>query len=421
METTRVTLIAREALAAGATGAAPVNRERRRADPDPLAVLHARGRRDLDARAQLRRRPGRARPRRRGRSARCPNHPQGVIHDGYRGRLVRAAATRRVPRIVGLGAARSPEKTTRDRLAFYGTLHRAWRAPGDRLPRRPDVVLASSPPLPGRRWPGRVAARRHRVPWVLDVRDLWPEAAVAVGELGSERAVRVAERLERFLYRDATAITTVTQPFVEHIAASSGGAGEDRARPERDDAVLDRRRGARARPRALGLPADEFVWTFAGNIGLAQGLDTAIDAAALLGPSTSSCCSGDGAARPALEERAARDRRRAASSSATRCRASAPRSSCAPQTRCWSRSRADPVLESFVPSKLFDFCALGRPVLVAANGEPQRMVEGRRRRHACESRRRAGTRCGSPHATPASRFGCTDRPGWSQTRRCTPS
>ncbi len=36
---------------------------------------------------------------------------------------------------------------------------------------------------------------------------------------------------------------------------------------------------------------------------------------------------------------------------------------------------ADPVLASFVPTKLFDFCALGRPVLVAANGEPHRLVE----------------------------------------------
>ena len=39
---------------------------------------------------------------------------------------------------------------------------------------------------------------------------------------------------------------------------------------------------------------------------------------------------------------------------------------------------ADPILEVFVPTKLFDFCALGRPVVVAANGEPHRLVQAER-------------------------------------------
>ena len=49
----------------------------------------------------------------------------------------------------------------------------------------------------------------------------------------------------------------------------------------------------------------------------------------------------------------------------------------------------DPVLESFVPSKLFDFCALGRPVLVAANGEPQRLVGKTERAFRCRPAIRA--------------------------------
>ena len=52
---------------------------------------------------------------------------------------------------------------------------------GVRAP-RPDVVLTSSPPLPAASAAAAIA-RRHRVPWVFDVRDLWPEAAVALGEL----------------------------------------------------------------------------------------------------------------------------------------------------------------------------------------------------------------------------------------------
>ncbi len=45
-------------------------------------------------------------------------------------------------------------------------------------------------------------AARHRAPWVFDVRDLWPDVAVRVGELTDARVIRMTERLERCLYAD---------------------------------------------------------------------------------------------------------------------------------------------------------------------------------------------------------------------------
>src|SRR5262249_32669399 len=124
---------------------------------------------------------------------------------------------------------------------------------------------------------------------------------------------------------------------------------------------------------ALELPEDEFLWTFAGNVGGAQGLDPAIDAAAMLGDGYRLLILGDGPARPGLEERAAtlppgrvefRDQvppERAVASL---------RSSAALLVSL----SAAPELRAFVPSKLFDFCAVGRPVVVAAAGEPARLA-----------------------------------------------
>src|SRR4051812_47283027 len=97
-----------------------------------------------------------------------PNHPQGVIQPGYRGRLVRRQ------RLDGFRGSwvwvwTKAEKTTRDRLAFYASytaMASAWGC----LTARPDVVLASSPPLPVG-VAASVVAHRHHVPWVLDVRD----------------------------------------------------------------------------------------------------------------------------------------------------------------------------------------------------------------------------------------------------------
>jgi glycosyltransferase involved in cell wall biosynthesis len=298
-----------------------------------------------------------------------PNHPQGVVHDGYRGRLVRR---QRLDDFRGswVWVRTRPDKATRDRVAFYGSYLAMATAWGAALP-RPDVVLASSPPLPVA-LAGALLARRHRAPFVMDVRDLWPAAAVAVGELSEPRALHMAERLERWLYHEAAAITAVTEPFLEHIKAR-GGAGKLGLVPNGttrfwlDAAALEPDRAA------LGLPADEFVWTFAGNIGLAQGLETAVDAAAVLGDGFTLLVVGDGAARASLERRAS-----AVAPGHVEFRDQVPPQQAAELLRASDALlvslAADPVLESFVPSKLFDFCAVGKPVVVAANGETHRMA-----------------------------------------------
>src|SRR5947208_7133329 len=80
---------------------------------------------------------------------------------------------------------------------------------GSLLRGRYDRVYATSPPLfvgPA----GLAAALTRRIPFVFEVRDLWPESAVSLGELHSKKAIRAAEVLERFLYRQASRIVVVT-------------------------------------------------------------------------------------------------------------------------------------------------------------------------------------------------------------------
>ena len=214
---------------------------------------------------------------------------------------------------------------------------------------------------------------RFRAPWVLDVRDLWPEAAVVLGELRGARAIRAAERLESFLYRSAGAIVTVTEPFREQIAAQVPGArievipnGTTRIWLEAGEAPADRE--------AAGMPADRFVWMYAGNFGIAQGLETAVRAAALLGDEFRLVLLGDGPEREQLTRLAAEAAPGQVElwtplqpqDAAVRMRAAdALLVSLAPQ----------PELAKFLPSKLFDCAALARPLIVAARGEAPRVAE----------------------------------------------
>jgi glycosyltransferase involved in cell wall biosynthesis len=296
-----------------------------------------------------------------------PNHPQGIVRSGYGGRVVDRRELNGF-RVSYVWVRTSPVKTTRSRLAFYGS-YMALAAAVGAARQRPDVIFASSPPLPVAAAAAAVAAWR-RVPWVMDVRDLWPEVAVAVGELSNQRILAAAERLERWLYRRAAAITTVTEPFRSAIAAKVANPHKIHLLPNGTsrlylDAVdLEPDRGE------LRLPPEKFVWTYAGNVGVAQGLETAVDAAALLDPEFELLILGDGPVRRALEQRAAglpvifRDQ--VMPEDAVRyLRAS---------DALLVPLAKDPVLEQFVPSKLYDFCAVGRPVIVAAAGEPQRLA-----------------------------------------------
>ena len=299
-----------------------------------------------------------------------PNHPQGIVHEGFKRRpVVRRSADGY--KVIHVWVHATPNKTTRTRLSLYGTYTAMATAVGAARP-RPDVIFASSPPLPVAAAAAAVAAR-HRVPWVMDVRDLWPAAAVALGELRNARALRFAEWLERRLYASAAAITVVTRPFEEAVAAKSPPGKPIALIPNGTTQFwLDAAELSVSRSE-LDLPEDGFLWTYAGNVGAAQGLDAAVDAAGLLGDRFRLLILGDGPARTALEQRA---------------RSLPPglvmfRSQVSPtDARNYLRASdallvplaADRVLEQFVPSKLFDYCATDRPVILAASGEAARLA-----------------------------------------------
>jgi glycosyltransferase involved in cell wall biosynthesis len=298
-----------------------------------------------------------------------PNHPQGIVRPGYR----RRASVRREAdgyRVLHVWAAANPVKTTRTRLAFYGSYTAAATLAGF-VSRRPDVILASSPPLPVAVAAASVAAR-HRVPWVMDVRDLWPEAAVALGELSNQRALTLADRLARWLYGNAAAITTVTEPFRVAIARKADPAKLTLVPNGTTSMWLDGANVTSDRV-ALDLPPDRFLLTYAGNLGLAQGLPSVLEAVGLLDDGFALLLLGDGPLRSQLEDKAADLGGRVI------FRDQVPPRDAIRYLRASDALLvplgADSALASFVPSKLFDFCAVGRPVILSAAGEPRRLAE----------------------------------------------
>lgn len=296
-----------------------------------------------------------------------PNHPQGEVAEGYRGRPV-VRGTVGGSRVTYLRTMVARRKTFATRIGSYAS-YAGFAAVAGSARRRVDVVLASSPPLSVAAL-GVVLAARHRAPLVLDIRDLWPQSAVALGEIGPGRVLRAAERLERWAYAKADWIVTANDAFRRQI--------EQRAPEHARIAVVPNgtteewiRAGVAEVPRAaVGLPDDDFVWAYAGNIGLAHGLENAVEAARVLGDGYRLLLIGDGPRRAAVEqlveERARQyvDRRGLMS----------------PEQAARHLRAADAVLVSesqqhTVSAKLYDVCAVGRPVVAACRGELRRVVE----------------------------------------------
>ncbi len=171
--------------------------------------------------------------------------------------------------------------------------------------RRVDAVLAMSPPLtlgPV----GRLVALLRRAPFVFNIQDVFPDAAVRTGAITDRRVIAAASWLERMTYRTATAVTVLSEDLQANVRAKVPARHRSRVhvipnfvdtsviRPSDRDTPYRRR---------LGL-GDGPVVLYAGNVGYSQSLDLVVEAARRL-PDVQFLVNGDGAARPALEASAA--------------------------------------------------------------------------------------------------------------------
>lgn len=210
-----------------------------------------------------------------------PNHPSGVIQPGYRNKLWVRQQQDGID-VLHLWVKTSPAKNFYTRMAFYLSYMVMAVTVGLLLPGRFDVIFANSPPL-FVAVAGWFISLVRRVPFVMEVQDLWPESAVVLGELKNPRFIHWAEWFEAKCYRRARRIVAVTRGIVDRLKAR--GLPENKLAyvpngSNLDLFQLDIEGGARLRAK-LGLQ-NKFVALYAGIYGLAQGLETLIETARLM-------------------------------------------------------------------------------------------------------------------------------------------
>lgn len=302
-----------------------------------------------------------------------PNHPTGVIPLEYRGQLFRDE------RISGMRVVRVPIYAAANRRFFrrvanYLSYGVSASVVGPLVTARPDVVVATSPQMLTA-VAGVWMSWLRGVPFVFDVRDLWPRSIVEVGAMkeGSP-AVRALEWLERSLYRAASRIVVVTHSFVDEIAAL--GIPRDKIDVVTNGVDLELFAPAskvEAR-RALGL-SDRFVVSYVGTHGMAHGLDTLLDTAMQLrGHPIDFLLVGEGAEKARLKARAAELGLDQVSFWDQRPRAEV-NLILAASDACLVMLRDRAVFRTVIPSKIFEVWGAGRPIVTTVDGESRQIIE----------------------------------------------
>lgn len=295
-----------------------------------------------------------------------PNYPAGRVFPGYTHRAMAETVGRiRTVRVPLLPSQRGFAR----RLACYFSFAGSAAFHGPRLCARPDLLFVESPPL-FIGFAARRLARRWRCPYVLNVSDLWPQSAIEMGVVQPGLATRLAERLELSLYRDAAGVTGQSEEIVESVAARSGAPVEvitNGVEPGR----FGRTDGA---ARELIGPEPGPVFLYAGLLGLAQGLDQILDAAARLPPEVPGRCLlvGEGPMRRALQDRVDREGIHRVRLVPAQPRERIPALLAAADVAVASLGLR---LQGAVPSKIYEAMASAKPLLLIAEGEAARRVE----------------------------------------------
>lgn len=304
-----------------------------------------------------------------------PNFPEGVVYEGYRNRWLQEE-------IEGIPVTRVPmylaeNKGKFRRMISYVSfmLTSLWYL--STIKRRPDVVVASSPQFFSG-LAGYVISRLKGVPFVLEVRDLWPASIVAVGASKRNWIIRLLERVEMYLYRHSTHIVTVTNSFKRIIAEK--GIDENKITVLKSGADLDTflqdldpGKLAELRQR-YGLEG-KFVASYIGTLGMAHRADILLEAASRCNNSgIVFMVVGAGAERVKIAKQQGQlqlDNFRLVEKQ--------PREMVPYFLKvsdvCIVHLRDTPLFHTVIPSKIFEAMAMRKPIALGIRGEASEIVE----------------------------------------------
>lgn len=315
-----------------------------------------------------------------------PNHPTGVVPEAWRPRLRRLFYSEQIAtRNAGhVNVFRTwlwplPNRKAHERMRNYASFCISAALRGLFVP-APDVIIATSPQLLVG-LAGWWIAFARQIPFVFEVRDLWPESLTAVGA-GSEDSFlhHALAAIANFLYQRADRIVVVSPAFVEpltirwrvpagKIAVVENGVETDlfAPLPQSTNDALRREFGAEGK----------FLVAYVGTMGNAHGLETLLDAAARLraeNPHVLFLLIGEGAEKERIKSLA-----QSRGLDNVRFLDQQPREKIpafiSASDACLVLLKKTDVFKTVIPTKMLEFMSCARPVILGVEGQARQIVE----------------------------------------------
>jgi len=303
----------------------------------------------------------------------APNFPKGKLYPGYKNKLLQRERINGIEVIRVWTYITANSGTLRRMLDYISFMFAAVLA--SLLVRKPDLVIGTSPQFftVCAAW---IVSVLKRIPFIFELRDIWPESIKAVGAIKSGMLLAVLEQIEMFLYRHAAQIICVTNRFKSILVKR--GINESKIRVVKNGVDL-----ARFSPmpkdsallQSLGLEG-HFTVGYVGTHGLAHRLEIVLQAARIVQDMRFEIrflLVGDGAEKVKLKQTA-----KVMKLNNVRFIDSVDKNEVC---KYWSlldvaiiHLKADRLFQSVIPSKLFECMAMDVPVLHGVKGESAEIV-----------------------------------------------
>ncbi len=300
----------------------------------------------------------------------APNFPQGKIYEGYKNKIYQKEIIDGI-NVIRVWSYIAPNKGIAKRIMDYFSF--AFMAFWASLFVKTDILIATSPQF-FTAVAGFFASFFKKKPWIMEVRDLWPESIKAVGALKQNRLIFWLEKLELFLYRKASKIIVVTDAFKENIKIRGireekifvvkNGVKLDRFKPNDKNAKIIHRL-------KLG---NKFVVGYLGTHGMAHKLDFILECARNLNNNIHFLFIGDGAEKHKLLEM-----KEKWNLENVTMLPSVPKDEVEEYINVTDIAlvplKKSDTFKTVIPSKIFENSALRKPILLGVEGESKSIIQ----------------------------------------------
>ncbi len=303
-----------------------------------------------------------------------PDYPDGVIPEPYRGRLLMKEKLGKI-QVIRTYIYPTPNKGFIKRVISFLSFTISSVLLGTWASKKMDILIATSPPF-SIGIAGYIISRLKKIPYIFEVRDIWPASVVQLGQIKNKLVIKILEYIELYLYRQAAKVVSVTDSFVQEFV--SRGVNTEKIEVVKNGVDLeffkpDKKIGNLAQD--LGLNDKEII-SYVGTHGLSHALEKVIDTANELKhhKNLHFLFIGDGAKKEFLKNYA----KEFALKNVTFLDSVSKEK----LTKYYSIShimlvplKKLPLFKTVLPSKIFEIMAVGKPIITSIDGECKNLVE----------------------------------------------